>query len=353
MLGATAALEYVRPMEETTTATSLGWSGVARAAVGGEVVEEVSAGFAAGPDGPPCSPDLRFQAGSISKLVLSSVALKLSESSQLTLDDPISRWWHEAPRHWSPITLRQLIGQTSGLGHWGDIPGLGASSLTEPPSRDELAAMILRAPLLAAPGERWTYSGPGFLVAALVVEAVTGDDYGVVARDLVLGPAGMAASTSGRFPDLSAGTALGHRHGAVLPVHEGFIDIPGTGDLWTTVGDLLTLSRALRGGDVLSSAAASQLWTPHSTLASPPGEDVVVIHAYGYGTFLGVIGGSPARIHPGDNPGYQSLLAYVPEHDLDIAVLCNEEAPSVTQALRQLTCLGTESGSGSGVRGEP
>lgn len=329
-------------MEPTATGTTRGWSGVARVVRGGEVVEEVSAGFAAEPDGPRCSPDLRFQASSISKLVMSAVVLSLSESGRLTLDEPISRWWHDAPRHWPPITLRQLIGQTSGLGHWGDIPDLGASYLTEPPARDELVAMIARAPLLAAPGERWAYSGPGFLVAALVVEAVTGRDYGAVAHDLVLGPAGMQATMSGRHPDLRSGTAIGHRDGVVVPVHEGFAALPGSGDLWTTVGDLVALAQALRDGRVLGADTARQLWTPHRALpASSIGQDVR-FEAYGYGTFLGSLAGSPARLSPGDNPGYQSLLAYLPEPDLDVVVLCNEDEPSVASALAELTWLGAD-----------
>ena len=48
--------------------------------------------------------------------------------------------------------------------------------------------------------------------------------------------------------------------------------------------------------------------------------------AYGYGTFLGRLEGREARINPGDNPGYQSLLAYLPDDDVDLAGLCNEDA---------------------------
>lgn len=49
--------------------------------------------------------------------------------------------------------------------------------------------------------------------------------------------------------------------------------------------------------------------------------------------------GHPARIHPGDNPGYQSLLAYLPDQDLDVVVLANDEAPSVDVALASLRSL--------------
>lgn len=192
----------------------------------GTVLEETSAGFAAQAGGPPCSPRLRFQAGSISKLVVSVVALRLVELGTLTLDAPIRRWLGDVPPPWEAVTLRQLLGQTSGLGHWGDVEGLPGTFLTSPPARDELLALIAASPPVSSPGRDWRYSGPGFLVAALVVEAAAGTDYGAVAAELVLAPAGLRATTSGQVPPTDD-VALGHRGGELVPLDEGFTRLPG------------------------------------------------------------------------------------------------------------------------------
>ncbi len=318
-----------------------GWSGTARVVRGREVLEERCVGPAAGPDGPPCGPATRYQAGSIGKLVLAAAVLRLVEQGELELGRPVTRWLATAPAAWRAITLHQLLSHTSGLGHWGDVPELGAALLSAPPPRDALVALVERAPLVHAPGTGWRYSGPGFLVAALVVEAATGRAYGDVAAELVLGPAGLTGTTSGRFPVGDADVAVGHRRGELIEVHEGFARLPGTGDLWTTVGDLVRLNQALRSGRVLRPEVASQLWTAHAELPRTPaaGDQPMVVEAYGYGTFLGRLAGRPARINPGDNPGYQSLLAYLPDRDVDLAVLANEDAPSVDTALRGLTSL--------------
>jgi len=61
-----------------------------------------------------------------------------------------------------------------------------------------------------------------------------------------------------------------------------------------------------------------------------------VVTGYGYGTFLGRVRGHQARINPGAMPGYQTLLAYLPDQELDLAVLCNEEAPNLNAALTEL-----------------
>jgi CubicO group peptidase (beta-lactamase class C family) len=322
-----------------SSGTSTTWSGTAQVWRGTDLVEEVSAGFAAGPDGAPCSPGLRYQAGSISKLVVSVVVLSLAERGELNVNEPIGRWFDKTPRPWDTITLHQLLSHTSGMGHWGDIPNLPATFLTAPPSRDQLTAMIAETPLVHSPGTMWHYSGPGFLVAAHVVEAATGVDYGEIAAELVFRRAHLRATSSGQFPTGYAGIAFGHRHGDLISVPEGFTELPGTGDVWTTVGDLIVLSQALRTGVVLGDTVAAQLWTPQVTVGRSGAVGPVVNHAYGYGTFLGSVQGRPARIHPGDNPGYQSLLAYLPDADLDCVVLCNEDTPSVSAALNSLTAL--------------
>lgn len=323
------------------------WTGTARVVRGGSVVEEVSAGSGDGHDGSAGAAGLRYQAGSISKLVVAAVVLRLVEQRVLDLDEPVVRRLVGAPPAWEGITTAHLLSHTSGIGHWGDVPALGARLLSAPPARADLVAMIEQAPLVAPPGRTWRYSGPGFLVAALVVEAATGAAYGEVAAELVLGPAGLRATTSGHHPTPSAGVATGHRDGAPLEPHPGFTDLPGTGDLWTTVDDLVALHQALRRGDVLSPASAARLWTPHATVPGPAGPGPVVVRAYGYGTFLGEVRGRPARIHPGDNPGYQSLLAHLPEDDLDVAVLCDAEAPAVDLALARLRTLDAPRGPGT------
>ena len=333
------APRYGRPVAFNDPGPSSGWSGTARLVRGSHVVEEVSAGLAAGPDGPACSASLRYQAGSISKLVVSVVVLSLTERDELRLDQPIVRWLGKTPRQWDAITLHQLLSQTSGMGHWGDLSGLPETFLTAPPARDDLMAMIAETPLVNPPAQTWRYSGPGFLVAALVVEAATGADYGDIAAEFVFRPANLLATTSGQYPAVPTGVALGHRHGELITVPEGFTQIPGTGDLWTTVDDLIALSQALRTGAVLREDVAAKLWTPQATTERSREDGPVVNHAYGYGTFLGHVKARPGRIHPGDNPGYQSLLAYLPDDNLDLVVLCNEDTPSVNAALGSLTSI--------------
>lgn len=315
--------------------TRPGWSGTALVVHGPDVVEERSVGLAAGPGSRPCGPGSRFQACSISKLVLSTVVLSLAASDALELQRPIGTWLDDLPAAWSTITMHHLLSNTSGLGHWGDIPGL-PPALTAPPPNEELLALVAAAPVLEPPGAGWRYSGPGFLTAGRVVEAVTDRPYSATADDLVFTPAGMSATSSGPAPD-DPMVAVGHVHGEPRRLHPNFAAIIGSGDLWTTAGDLVRLNQALRSGRLLPPEYADRLWTSQVSLPTADADPgPVVPTGYGYGTFLGRIRGHEARINPGDMPGYQTLLAYLADQQLDVAVLCNEETPSVNAALTEL-----------------
>ena len=313
------------------------WSGSLLVADGAGPELDASGGFAHGPGSAPCTPDTRFQVGSISKQVMSVVALALTERGLLQLDRPVGTWLPQLPPTFRPVTLHHLLSHTSGIGHWGDIPGLPAV-LEEPPERATLVQMILDTPPVGSPGESWRYSGPGFVVVALVIEAVTGRPYGEVAADIVFTGVGMRSTSSGRYPVGDADVAVGHRDGQPISVQRTFTDIPGTGDLWTTARDLVRYVRALRGGALLTETAASRLLTPQAHLAPPaPGDDLAAV-SYGYGTFLGRVLSRDAWFVPGDNPGYQSLLASFPATDTDLVILSND-VEGVQVGLHQLRRL--------------
>jgi hypothetical protein len=54
----------------------------------------------------------------------------------------------------------------------------------------------------------------------------------------------------------------------------------------------------------------------------------------GYGSFTGTVCGRPAQFHTGDNPGYRSLLAYLPHEDAHVAILTNDDGPPLDTPVR-------------------
>ncbi|MDA8344628.1 MAG: serine hydrolase [Thermaerobacter sp.] len=300
----------------------------------GTVVAEAAAGPAAHTTSARL--DTCFQAASISKQFVAASLMLLSERGVLSLDDPIRRWWPSTPKSWDRITVEQLLTHSSGLMHWGDIPGL---DISRPPSPRDILAEAITLPLLSAPGTRWAYSGVGFLLAAAIVEAASGRPYGEFVTDNIFSPLGMTSTTSGQTPD-GRRVAKGHRDGQPVPLVAGLTTWPGTGDLWTTVADLIRYADAVRAGDLLSDRSQRLMAHPHIMIQdSPPNGGAISPVAYGYGIFTGTIAGHPARFHPGDNPGFRSLLAWLPEADITLAVLSNEESTTLDEIVPRF--LGT------------
>ncbi|KTR07237.1 serine hydrolase domain-containing protein [Curtobacterium luteum] len=318
-------------MDDDVTAQRT-WSGTMLVARGSEPLVERAAGNTAGPDAPPITLGTRFQAGSISKQLMSVVALDLVARGSLALDQPIAEHLPDLPAHLRSVTLHHLLSHTSGLGHWSSLDGV-PPLLDVPPSRGELVRLTLQSPLGSPPGERPRYSGPGFLLVALVIEAVTGHPYAEALGDVVLGPAAMDDTTSGQFPE--HGAAVGQVDRRTITVEPGFADLPGTGDLWTTAGDLLRYVRALRSGRILPTDLVAAMLSPRATLDRPdPADRPLSATGYGYGTFLGRVLGEDGWFVPGDNPGFQSLLAVVPGSDTTLTVLSND-ASGVEGALHE------------------
>jgi CubicO group peptidase (beta-lactamase class C family) len=121
--------------------------------------------------------DTVFEAASLSKPVFAYAVLQLVDAGMLSLDtrlaDVVPDFAADDPRA-ATITVRHVLTHTTGLPNWRgrDLP--------------------LRT--FFPPGERFSYSGEGFVWLQRVVERVTGEPIDRLAEELVLRPLGMSRS---------------------------------------------------------------------------------------------------------------------------------------------------------------
>ena len=278
-------------------------------------------------DGGPAAP--RFQAASVSKLVVATCVLSLVEHGAISLGDELGRRWPGVPAAWRGIEVSRLLTHTAGLPHWGELDGVDLA--TRPPSRDELVALAAEVPLRRTPAQ-WSYSGVGYLAAASVVEAAADAPYAEVVRQLVLEPLGMTASSSGAVPD--AATAAGSRAGVAVDCPPGLSALPGTGDLWTTAADLTRFAQGLLSGALLGTDALEAMLAPRVTIAAPPRPGALLrATGQGLGPRVGTLEGRTVWFHQGDNPGYASMLALLPERTASVAILASDEAADLEPVL--------------------
>lgn len=139
------------------------------------------------------TPADRFSIYSITKLLLATVALRLTRRGALVLDAPVARSLLERDLP-APITLRQLLGHTAGLPDYGDLPAYRAALRAAPEEAwtDEtfLARTLPRGPLFP-PGAGWAYSNIGYLLVRRMIERATGEQLGTILDRELFAPLGL------------------------------------------------------------------------------------------------------------------------------------------------------------------
>ncbi len=298
------------------------FSGVVLVHRGDETLLEASYGYADRLQARPNTPATAFQIASVSKQFTAAAILLLVERRQLALHAPIAAWLPHCPDAWREITVHQLLTHTSGLGHWADYPAL---DLCAPIGRDRLLETFAARPLGFPPGNGWSYSSPGYVLLAHLVEQVTREPYAAFLRTHIVQRLGMQRTRAGNrsaYPDEQATGYAGAV--AVRPFDLDTVGI-GAGDVWSTAGDLARWNAALLNGELLAADTREAIFAPHARV--PDGAAEMPNLHYGYGWYLTSLGERAVRVHPGGNAGYRACNALLVNGEMadSVIVLANDE----------------------------
>ena len=263
-------------------------------------------------------PSTQFQIASISKTFTAATVLALVDDARLSLDDRLADWMNDAPEIWSKITLHHLLTHTSGLPHWDGVPALDLHNgsvaqislhRSHPRRFDPSPAQIGRTAASASSCSRTSPSSPP---SAHGLRWSRNECYG---RPTSVTPR-LPSQPTPQLPPTAARTA------ARPAPSNSPQSISGTGDIWSTTGDLARWPRVLTATDLLSPSAQQQMLAPQARIMDEEGglRDV----SYGYGWFIARYGDAP-DLPPGDQAGFTSFLLWAPEAELTVAVLSADE----------------------------
>jgi CubicO group peptidase (beta-lactamase class C family) len=284
----------------------------------GETVFEYVGGTTGGDPDTPIDVTTRFQIASVSKQFTAAAVLVCVDRGLLSLDDHVVDLLDGSPSRWEPITVHQLLCHTAGLVHWPQLPELDLTAVVPP---GEVLDVFGRAPLLSVPGTGYSYSSPGYVLLARIVEGASGTPYRDFLADEIFSPLELRSTFAGNGAD---------RPNLAVPLHEGEpvasfeLDAVGmgAGDAWSTIGDLAAWDAALDAGKLLSEESHRRMFTVHTPVTEELGG--LTLDGYGYAWYMANVGGHSVVFHTGGNAGFQSINAILPDDDARFIALTND-----------------------------
>ena len=227
----------------------------------------------------PVSVGGRYRAGSITKTFVATVALQLVGEGRLRLTDTVERWLPGTVPQGDAITVRDLLQHSSGLYSYTDalLPQDDRAAILK--WRDhtfrpaELVRVATARPLIfAPPGSQQGYSNTDYILAGMVIEAVTGRSYGDEIERRILRPLRLHDT---QLPGARKTVARAYAH-VYVPRGSGWNDpvnvttmsptIAGAaGEIISTTADLNRFYRALVQGWLLRPAQLREMTDPGRT----------------------------------------------------------------------------------------
>ena len=226
-------------------------------------------------------PDSMFQVGSVTKVLTTTVIMKLVEKGLVELDAPVCNYFPEFRtadlKAAQEVTLRQILTHTSGLD--GDVftdTGSGPERIAKYVERCALLPHIFR------PGERFSYSNAAFVILGRVIELVTELTFDEALKKFLIEPMGLRNTLSNPSDLAERSISFGHIPGAkesdkpicvptpyILPMSSA----PAGTTLYMSAGDLVSFVKvhlnsgiAENGTRILAKDSTLQMQNVHVEL---------------------------------------------------------------------------------------
>ncbi|EGI75198.1 serine hydrolase [Pseudoalteromonas sp. Hal273] len=286
--------------------------------------------------------DTLFGIASNTKAFTTAALAKLVDEGKLSWDDRVIDHLPEFRLYDSYVTremrIRDLLSHRSGL-------GLGQGDLMIWPSTDKSVDEILAGLQYLKPASsfrsKYAYNNLMFVTAGEVVARVSGMSWNDYIEKNILQPLHMDNSRAGfsRIPKSNKNWATGHipMDGTLHPFFVNYLeDFRGAGAIASSVSDMSQWLRTqLAGGkmpsgeQLFSEKQQAQMWHPHITsMASKSAFESYhqQFRGYGLGWSIEDYHGFKKLGHGGGILGMVSQVTLLPEKNLGIVILSNQQA---------------------------
>lgn len=296
----------------------------------------------------PVNENTLFGVASNTKAFTTGALGQLIDHGKLTWDTKVTDIIPEFKLYDSYVTneftVRDLITHRSGLGLGaGDLMVFPANNTT---TMDEMIHNLRFLKPVSSFRSKFDYDNLLYIVAGEVISRVSGQTYDDYIKQHFFKPLGMNRSFLS-IPEIKADK---NRIDGHAPVN-GKLELTGdtftkiaapAGGIFTSINDMCTWVQAqLNDGkygeklqdSLFSSKVHHEMWTPQTIIRSGKGPYNTHFSAYGLGWFLSDVDGYFQVTHTGGLNGIVSQVTLIPEMDLGIIVLTNQQSGAAFTAI--------------------
>jgi D-alanyl-D-alanine carboxypeptidase len=291
--------------QDVEATAAAGAAGVLLRVTRNGVVSQYRAGTAVLGTSRPVPFGARYRVGSLTKMFTSTVLLQLVAEGRVGLDAPVARYLPGLLPDGDAITVRMILQHTSGLyDYTNDLPQDDAQILAARFAHYDARQLVESAaakPLVFPPGSKWSYSNTNYLVAGLLINAVTGRSWNGEVTSRIIRPLHLSGTFApGDYPFIPGPHADGYLMAGDTPADITAWDPTAAGSagaIISTTADLDRFLTALLGGKLLPPAELAQMQTTDP-----------FTHSYGLGLMaIPLPCGITVYGHEGGVPGYSSF----------------------------------------------
>jgi len=265
----------------------------------------------------PVKPETVFQSGSVGKQFTATAVMMLVGEGKVHLDDPLTRYFPDAPAGWQQVTVRELLSHTGGF---GDYPE--KFNFRKDWTEAELLKLVESIPPAYPPGTKWEYSNLGYLTLGILIHRVTGEFYGDFLQQRIFQPLGMQTTRIISEADIVPNRSAGYRlvkgelknQEWVAPV----VNTTADGSLYFSILDLAKWDAALYTEKLLKASSLEQMWTPVRLKNGQPNKE-----GYGFGWVISERHGHRVIGHDGAWQGFKTAIDRYVDDRLTVVVLAN------------------------------
>ncbi|HMF28641.1 MAG TPA: serine hydrolase domain-containing protein [Candidatus Cybelea sp.] len=302
-----------------------------------------------GGEGAAARPDDLWQIGSNTKAFTAATILQLEAEGKLDIDQTVGHWLPQYPA-WKHVTIRRLLGMTSGIPGYDNVPAMWAPYIRDPQHNYTAAELIgyvyPGSPHAPPPTTGYNYSNTNYILSELIIERASGQTYAHEVERRFFRTLGLNDTyySGTKYPAevrdrMVSGYFFSHDadNAALRPIlgrdvrNDSVSWMKAAGAIVSTPEDLTRWARALYTGPMLPHKQRVELLTLVSTKNGAPLAKTSLSDPRGFG--LGVAQMTTPQtgtiwFYEGITLGYRSVHLYLPRQDAVIAFALNSQPDS-------------------------